>query len=788
MDIKSGAKGDLVQEIQKKLIELDFTPGSIDGIFGAKTNKAVIEYQKTANLKTDGIVGSITAESLGLGRIFHVSELERRQFKTLVASNPNYFGNYPDSGYEAVKSLLKNTRYEEITCIGFNPETNILAATIQLKLPYGYGGNQCGAGTMEHIRFYIDYGSGDGWQDAGLGGVKVWDLPNADDCADKPNKPLSYVVSIQIEPDRKYCVSPVLPKVRAILSWEMIPPDSTPDWPPSWGNVMERNIQIKPKNWPSLIPVDFVKPEYIDVLEKLPEPPELIPIEIPGPPPVEFMELAKLYTSKEFIKKSGVAVEPGRFGHSALKMMSATSLPDPELISVTLAEWKDLKLDFAEAIKVLEKTAADISYEELDCIGLDPNRDWLEATFRIKKSAGYSGGLCKAGSREYIAFWADWDDSCNWTYLDTVEVNTHDILDIPADGLSYTAFLPVDLDAIRRHCSEPKIGRIRAVLSWNQAPSTTDPNNLRHYGNRLDTHVQIRPATPKALIERIGGVSVSQIDYIGNGKTKIGAQMMPAGTFADYWGTGSNTCPFGGNMYIVGKQYNNGKYRLKVRPFGNPGGEVIVKSEFWITKGLNPPTLITPDPVSGFVNYADVFNNHDDRLGTWASGSNNGLWEIMLERVRPDMTIVNTPWYKILLDNIEAHAEISLDGGACKTFIKGAVSEITGKFVATDTHFAAFKLRTLPASILPPPPQTPGTVSSSSGSWTTGRTQAFSPGRVWKLDVDVMTPCGYVVEVYAYDQTIRSNHSNAHSYGRDDVGFCLIEQKTSGKDLNLWVL
>ncbi|MBU1710145.1 MAG: peptidoglycan-binding protein [Proteobacteria bacterium] len=777
MDIKSGAKGDLVQKIQKRLIELDFIPGSIDGDFGSKTEKAVIEYQKSAKLKADGIVGPVTAEALGLGHIFHVSELERRQFKTLLSSNPNYFGNYPDSGYNSVTILSKKTKYEEITCVGFNPDTNILTATVQIKLPYGYGGNQCGDGTMEHVRFYIDYGGGAGWEDAGLGGVKVWDLPNAADCAKKPNKPLSYVVSIEIDPKKKYCLTPVLPKVRAILSWERIPPDSNPDWPPTWGNVMERDIQIKPRPWLSVIPIDVVKLEYIDILEGKLEPPELIPIDIPGPPPVEFMEVAKLYTSKEFIKKSGVKVEPHRFGHSALKMISGTSLPDPGLASVTLAEWNDLKLDFGKAIKLLDNTTADISYEELHCIGLDPNRDWLEATFTIKKSAGYSSGLCKPGSMEYVAFWADWDNTCSWTYLGTAEVNVHDLPDIPTAGLNYTAFLPVDLDKIRQHCSEPKIGRIRAVLSWNQSPSTTDPNNLRHYGNRLDTHVQIRPAAPKALIERIGGVSVAQIDYIGNGKTKVGAQMMPEGSFADYWGAGSNACPFGGTMFIVGKQFNDGKYRLKVRPAGDSSSEIIVKTKFWITKGLNPPTVITPDPVTGYVNYSDVFNNHDDMLGWWASASNNGMWEIMLERVKPDLTVVNTPWYKILLDNIEAKAEITLDGGACKTFVKGVAAEITGKFVATDNpHFAGFRLRTLPASISPPAPLTPGTVSSSSGSWTKGTTEAFSPGRVWKLIVDDMVPCGYVVEVYAYDQTIRSNHSNAHSYGRDDVGFCLLEK------------
>ncbi len=775
MEIACGKKGDLVQKVQKKLFELNIYSDQIDGVFGEKTKTAVLEYQKSAKLKTDGVVGYITAEALGLGHIFDIPELERRQFKALLVSNPNYFGNYPESGYEVVTEISKKTKYEEITCVGFNPDTNILTATVQVKLPFGYGGNQCGNGTMEHIRFYVDYGGSDGWEDVGLGGVKVWDLPNGDDCSNKPNKPLSYVVSIEIDTKKKYCVSPVLPKARAILSWETIPPDNNPDWPPTWGNVMDRNIQIKPKPWPSFIPVEAVKAEYLNVLDNLPETPELIPIDIPGPPPVTFMEIAKLYTSRDFINKSGVEVEPCRFGHSTLKMISGTSLPDPGLISVAHAEWNGLKLDIGKAVKVLDQTIANISYEELHCVGLDPNRDWLEATFTIKKSAGYNSGLCKPGSKEYVAFWADWDDTCNWTYLNTVEVNVHDIPEIPDNGLHYTAFLPVDLDEVRKHCSAPKIGRIRAVLSWNQPPSTTDPNNLRHYGNRIDTHVQIKPAAPKALIERIGAVSVSQIDYIGNGKTNIGAQMMPGGSVADYWGSGANECPFGGSMYIVGKQFNSGKYRLKARPFGDPAGEDIVKTKFWITKGLNPPTLITPGN-DGFVNYADVFNNHDDMLGTWSSGSNNGLWEIMLEREKPDGTVVTSPWYKILLDNKEAHAEITIDGGACKTFVKGEVAEITGKFVATDTHFAGFRLYTLPSSISPPAPLTPGTFSTSSNNWTKGYTEAISPGRNWKLIVDDMVPCGYVVVVRAYDQTIRNNHSNAHTYGRSDVGFCLIEK------------
>ena len=778
MDIKKGTKGDLVLKLQKKLIELDLKPGPLDGDFGPKTEKALIKYQKIHQLKADGIMGPITAAALNLGHLFQVPEIERRQMKSLLANNPNYFGTFPDSGFDAVSNISGNIKYEELSCVGFNPDRNLVSATFQLKLPYGYGGNQCGNGSMEHVRFYLDYGNGDGWEDLGLGGVRVWDIPNADDCANKPNKPLTYTVSIEIDPTKKFCVTPVLPKLRAILSWEFVPPPDEPDWPPPWGNVMDRHIQIQPKPWLSFIPIEYVKFEYLDILDKykLKEVPELIPIDIPGPPPVTFKELATLYTSSEFIQKSGTKVEPSRFGHSSLKMISETAVSNELLNAGVHADWAEMQLDLGKYLALLEKTAANVDYEELYCLGLDPNRDWLEATFSIKKTAGYSGGLCKPGSKEYIAFWADWDNSCNWVYLDTVEVQVHDILQLPADGLSYTAFLKVDLDNLREKCSIPKIARIRAVLSWNQPPSTTDPNDLRHYGNRIDTHVQIKPAVAKELLYRIGGVQTDQIDHTLSGKTLSNAQIMPGGALADYWGSGTNACPFGGSMFIVGKLYSSGKYRLHVRPAGDASSEQILRSKFWISKASALPILITPDPVTGFVDYSLIDGNNDDMLGTWASGSNQGLWEIRLERVQPDNTVVYSPWYKVLLDNTEATAEITLDSGACHSFVKGTVAKITGKYVATDTHFAGFRIYTTPTSINPPAVSTPGVASTSAGSVTTSRVEVTSAdNRSWELEVDEMATCGYVMVIHAFDQTIRSNHSNAHTYARDDVGFCLIE-------------
>ena len=84
----------------------------------------------------------------------------------------------------------------------------------------------------------------------------------------------------------------------------------------------------------------------------------------------------------------------------------------------------------------------------------------LVATSRIKRPYRYSGNLCQAGSQEYIAFWADWDNTCKWRYQGTVAVNVHDISSIPSHGLCYSAILPVDLSDKYRACEEPRIARI----------------------------------------------------------------------------------------------------------------------------------------------------------------------------------------------------------------------------------------------------------------------------------------------------------------------------------------
>ncbi|HHV78205.1 MAG TPA: hypothetical protein GXX40_01085 [Firmicutes bacterium] len=60
----AGTVGDLVAELQMLLKSRGFDPGPVDGIFGPRTEKAVLEFQKAANIAVDGVVGPVTWEHL----------------------------------------------------------------------------------------------------------------------------------------------------------------------------------------------------------------------------------------------------------------------------------------------------------------------------------------------------------------------------------------------------------------------------------------------------------------------------------------------------------------------------------------------------------------------------------------------------------------------------------------------------------------------------------------------------------------------------------------------------
>src|SRR5712691_8479669 len=93
---------------------------------------------------------------------------ERASFKSLLLSNPNYFGNLTDSAFKTVLSISGNTHYEELGCVGYHPQQKRLEGVVYVYQPSGYGTDICGAGTTEFVRFYLSYDHGATWQDQGM--------------------------------------------------------------------------------------------------------------------------------------------------------------------------------------------------------------------------------------------------------------------------------------------------------------------------------------------------------------------------------------------------------------------------------------------------------------------------------------------------------------------------------------------------------------------------------------------------------------------------------------------
>ena len=78
MIIKLGSTGQLV-EILQEMLSIE-----IDGIFGEKTRKAVVYFQKKNNLNSDGIVGPLTWKKLGFDPMEEELDTDREVYENWI--------------------------------------------------------------------------------------------------------------------------------------------------------------------------------------------------------------------------------------------------------------------------------------------------------------------------------------------------------------------------------------------------------------------------------------------------------------------------------------------------------------------------------------------------------------------------------------------------------------------------------------------------------------------------------------------------------------------------------
>lgn len=108
-----GSRGDEVVQLQQTLNTRGYSCGQADGIFGSKTYRAVINFQKDCGIKIDGIVGPATKNALGLSSVSNT--------KTATANLKQ--GSRGDAVVQLQK-LLNNKGYSCGTVDGiFGPNT-----------------------------------------------------------------------------------------------------------------------------------------------------------------------------------------------------------------------------------------------------------------------------------------------------------------------------------------------------------------------------------------------------------------------------------------------------------------------------------------------------------------------------------------------------------------------------------------------------------------------------------------------------------------------------------------
>ena len=103
-----GSRGSEVRKIQQRLKNWDYYKGTVDGIYGTKTKKAVIAFQKNHNITADGICGPKTLELIGLPTGKNNSSYSSSDYQLLARLISAEARGEPYSGQVAVGAVVLN--------------------------------------------------------------------------------------------------------------------------------------------------------------------------------------------------------------------------------------------------------------------------------------------------------------------------------------------------------------------------------------------------------------------------------------------------------------------------------------------------------------------------------------------------------------------------------------------------------------------------------------------------------------------------------------------------------
>lgn len=762
------------------------------------------------------------------------SEQERSNFRLNLLKNPNYFGTFPGLG-EVVKQIQYDTNYEQLTCLGLNPGSGsqaegTLEAVVQIKQSTGYDSGPCGAGSTEWVRFYIQDGST--WTDLGATGVTVYNLAGS-------KLPVSYAVAVDFTHVETFCTVENVLNVRAILSWEFEPPANTPNFVPVWGNVVNARVQIAPARFPEvsiaslleseLVTLDPAVKASVDLTKTLPA---------KAAQPLFFEDLKSLYANS--------SVPASRYGFAAAKNLEAEPVEKVISTAVSFAGLTSpaasLAGELASIVASLGNPGGNTTYEQLTCAGYNPQTRTLEGVIEVKLNAGYSGGLCTAGSTEYVSFFAFFGAA--WQALGTAQVNVHDLKAITAGNPVYYAVFRLS-NLTSELCNTLTSIPLRAILSWETVP--TGPNFVPFWGNVIDTQIQpqIQTEAQGARILRIGDVGVVGIQKSVNPDLAGDYLANPTGVAEDC--NNADDSPFGGSIGIEG-DFNPkpsgvfdpvlgtvlpGTYPIIYQAFITPpsGPKFQLMNSFGIgvfpidAPIADPEVVITQaavapyGPVAGGTSGALYYTYYEDANGqivnprtvAWfvAGGMPEGNYTIEVDGYSWDsseyqhMTPVTKTFY--VYNGYVPGGGAPLDSltltsaADCGNITVG--DTIIGSYSVTDEFFGIVTVAmtqvylggspiAMPTVYLSNANNSPESVVYN-GANTFGTSGTFTiytgnydpnkdPHHTGTPNQTPLPACGYTIQLIAWDRALVNTTCSGHE-SQEAVGFCLVAAPATGK-------
>ncbi len=135
------------------------------------------------------------------------------------------------------------THWEELLGAAFDPERGRLMALVGVHRPRGYSGLFRRHGSIEYVRFFIDWEDGLGYRPAGMTHFRICDRPEE---AQAISQPRYWRVSTPFERERYWSriLKGVQPKLKAVLSWHWVP-DLDHGFVPQFGNTVETTSVVE---------------------------------------------------------------------------------------------------------------------------------------------------------------------------------------------------------------------------------------------------------------------------------------------------------------------------------------------------------------------------------------------------------------------------------------------------------------------------------------------------------------------------------------------------------------